>query len=55
MAVLQPFCLVSLEDQKGFHEKRIQRFDEVPILFQPVERPCERRRGMALGPDMLDP
>ena len=38
MAVFQPVCLVSLEDQKGFHEKRIQRFDKAAVLFQPVQR-----------------
>ena len=54
MTVLQPSCLVSLEDHKGFHKKWVQRFDEAPVLFQPVQRPCQRGRRMPLGPDMLD-
>ena len=54
MAVLQPFRLVSFEDKKGFHEKRVKRFDETPVLFQPVQRPGQRGRRVALGPDMLD-
>ena len=54
MSVLQPFCIVSLEGHKGFHKKRVKRFDEAPVLFQPVQRPCQRGRRMPLGRDMLD-
>ena len=54
MAVFQPFCLVSLKGQKGFHEKLVKRFNEAPVLFQPVQRPCQRGWRMPLGPDMLD-